>query len=75
MDGEDPLTSRRAGRRMLLAGAAAWVAATAARAQGVRTAGGPPARVALFFWGAGGVHNVNGAYSVNVRWQVRNPCP
>lgn len=39
---------------MLLAGAAAWVAATAARAQGVRTPDGPPARVALFFWGAEG---------------------
>jgi hypothetical protein len=23
----------------------------------------------------GGVHDVNGTYSVNVRWQFRNPCP
>ena len=28
-----------------------------------------------FFLTPGGVHDVNGAYSVNVRWQVRNPCP
>jgi hypothetical protein len=28
-----------------------------------------------FFLRPGGVHDVNGAYSVNVRWQVRNPCP
>ena len=28
-----------------------------------------------FYLTPGGVHDVNGAYSVNVRWQVRNPCP
>lgn len=28
-----------------------------------------------FFLNPGGVHDVNGAYSVNVRWQVRSPCP
>jgi hypothetical protein len=28
-----------------------------------------------FFLTPGGVHDVNGAYSVNVHWQVRNPCP
>jgi len=28
-----------------------------------------------FFLTPGGIHDVNGAYSVNVRWQVRNPCP
>src|SRR5215471_2867085 len=28
-----------------------------------------------FFLTPGGVHDVNGTYSVNVRWQVRNPCP
>jgi hypothetical protein len=28
-----------------------------------------------FFLTPGGVYDVNGAYSVNVRWQVRNPCP
>jgi hypothetical protein len=28
-----------------------------------------------FFLTPGGVHDVNGAYSVNVRWQVRSPCP
>ncbi len=28
-----------------------------------------------FYLTPGGVHDVDGAYSVNVRWQVRNPCP
>jgi len=28
-----------------------------------------------FYLTPGGVHDVNGAYSVNVHWQVRNPCP
>jgi hypothetical protein len=28
-----------------------------------------------FYLTPGGVHNVNGTYSVNVHWQVRNPCP
>ena len=28
-----------------------------------------------FYLTPGGVHDVNGTYSVNVRWQVRNPCP
>jgi hypothetical protein len=28
-----------------------------------------------FYLTPGGVYDVNGAYSVNVRWQVRNPCP
>ena len=28
-----------------------------------------------FFLNPGGIHDVNGAYSINVRWQVRNPCP
>jgi len=28
-----------------------------------------------FYLRPGGVHDVNGTYSVNVRWQVRNPCP
>jgi hypothetical protein len=28
-----------------------------------------------FYLRPGGVHDVNGAYSINVRWQVRNPCP
>ena len=28
-----------------------------------------------FYLTPGGVHYVNGTYSVNVRWQVRNPCP
>jgi hypothetical protein len=27
-----------------------------------------------FYLTPGGVHDVNGAYPVNVRWQVRNPC-
>jgi len=28
-----------------------------------------------FYLRPGGVHDVNGTYSVNVHWQVRNPCP
>jgi len=28
-----------------------------------------------FYLTPGGVHDVNGTYSVNVHWQVRNPCP
>jgi hypothetical protein len=28
-----------------------------------------------FYLTPGGVQDVNGAYSINVRWQVRNPCP
>jgi hypothetical protein len=28
-----------------------------------------------FYLTPGGVHDVKGAYAVNVRWQVRNPCP
>jgi hypothetical protein len=28
-----------------------------------------------FYLRPGGVNDVNGTYSVNVRWQVRNPCP
>jgi hypothetical protein len=28
-----------------------------------------------FYLTPGGVQDVNGTYSVNVRWQVRNPCP
>jgi hypothetical protein len=28
-----------------------------------------------FYLTPGGVHDVNGTYPVNVRWQVRNPCP
>ena len=28
-----------------------------------------------FYLTPGGVHDVNGTYSVNVRWQVSNPCP
>jgi hypothetical protein len=28
-----------------------------------------------FYLTPGGVHDVNGAYSINVRWQVRTPCP
>jgi hypothetical protein len=27
-----------------------------------------------FYLRPGGVQDVNGTYSVNVRWQVRNPC-
>jgi hypothetical protein len=28
-----------------------------------------------FYLRPGGIQDVNGTYSVNVRWQVRNPCP
>jgi hypothetical protein len=28
-----------------------------------------------FYLTPGGIHDVNGAYSVNVWWRVRNPCP
>jgi hypothetical protein len=28
-----------------------------------------------FYLTPGGIHDVDGAYSVNVRWQVRSPCP
>ena len=28
-----------------------------------------------FYLSPGGIQDVNGTYSVNVRWQVRNPCP
>jgi len=28
-----------------------------------------------FYLTPGGIHDVKGTYSVNVRWQVRNPCP
>jgi hypothetical protein len=28
-----------------------------------------------FYLTPGGVHDVNGTYSVNVHWQVKNPCP
>jgi hypothetical protein len=28
-----------------------------------------------FYLRPGGISDVNGTYSVNVRWQVRNPCP
>jgi hypothetical protein len=28
-----------------------------------------------FYLTPGGIQDVNGAYSINVRWQVRNPCP
>jgi hypothetical protein len=28
-----------------------------------------------FYLRPGGIQDVNGTYSINVRWQVRNPCP
>jgi hypothetical protein len=28
-----------------------------------------------FYLRPGGIQDVNGTYSVNVRWQIRNPCP
>jgi hypothetical protein len=28
-----------------------------------------------FYLTPGGIQDVNGTYSINVRWQVRNPCP
>jgi hypothetical protein len=42
--------------------------------RGVLTLIGEADRVG-FYLTPGGVHDVNGTYSVNVRWQVRNPCP
>jgi hypothetical protein len=42
--------------------------------RGVLTLLGEADQVGLYLT-PGGVHDVNGAYSVNVRWQVRNPCP
>jgi hypothetical protein len=42
--------------------------------RGVLTLIGEADRVGLYLT-PGGVHDVNGTYSVNVRWQVRNPCP
>jgi hypothetical protein len=42
--------------------------------RGVLTLMGEADGVGLFLT-PGGVHDVNGTYSVNVRWQVRNPCP
>ncbi len=42
--------------------------------RGVLTLVGEADRVG-FYLTPGGVHDVNGTYSVNVRWQVRNPCP
>lgn len=42
--------------------------------RGVLTLVGEADQVGLYLT-PGGVHDVNGAYSVNVRWQVRNPCP
>jgi hypothetical protein len=42
--------------------------------RGVLTLLGDADRVG-FYLRPGGVQDVNGAYSVNVRWQVRNPCP
>ena len=42
--------------------------------RGVLTLVGEADRVG-FFLTPGGVYDVNGAYPINVRWQVRNPCP
>jgi hypothetical protein len=42
--------------------------------RGVLTLAGEADQVG-FYLRPGGVHDVNGTYSVNVRWQVRNPCP
>jgi hypothetical protein len=42
--------------------------------RGVLTLVGEADQVGLYLT-PGGVHDVNGTYSVNVRWQVRNPCP
>jgi hypothetical protein len=42
--------------------------------RGVLTLIGEADRVG-FYLTPGGVHDVNGAYSVNVRWPVRSPCP
>jgi hypothetical protein len=41
--------------------------------RGVLTLVGEADQVGLFLT-PGGIHDVNGTYSVNVRWQVRNPC-
>jgi hypothetical protein len=42
--------------------------------RGVLTLVGEADRVG-FFLTPGGVYDVNGTYPINVRWQVRNPCP
>lgn len=42
--------------------------------RGVLTLVGEANRVG-FYLRPGGVQDVNGAYPINVRWQVRNPCP
>ena len=42
--------------------------------RGVLTLLGEADRVG-FYLTPGGVQDVHGAYSINVRWQVRNPCP
>ena len=42
--------------------------------RGVLTLVGEAGQVG-FYLTPGGVHDVNGTYSVNVHWQVRNPCP
>src|SRR5260221_10780868 len=42
--------------------------------RGVLTLVGEADQVGLYLT-PGGIHDVSGAYSVNVRWQVRNPCP
>jgi hypothetical protein len=42
--------------------------------RGVLTLIGEASQVG-FYLTPGGVHDVDGAYSVNVRWQVRSPCP
>jgi hypothetical protein len=42
--------------------------------RGVLTLVGEADRVG-FYLTPGGIHDVNGTYSVNVHWQVRNPCP
>lgn len=42
--------------------------------RGVLTLVGEANQVGLYLL-PGGVHDVDGAYSVNVRWQVRSPCP
>jgi hypothetical protein len=41
--------------------------------RGVLTLVGEADQVGLYLT-PGGIHDVNGTYSVNVRWQVRNPC-
>lgn len=42
--------------------------------RGVLTLVGEASQVG-FYLTPGGIHDVNGAYSINVRWQVRSPCP